>query len=826
MRLLMMNFKDILGLKGAVNFLKGQPIIFYGENLAGKTNIVNALRYCLIPRDRRKRKRIYSEEQRLTKEEMLLSPLKEGKATIYLAQGQKLYQLTYMFKRTPSGTVKQTQRMYEIEAVSVPKHEDKELKGFLEGLSWKKLDIYGVNEIANKMIEIGIYPEILDTLIAPSNVKNFSKTINKEIVTIPKVISQTISTIRDNIRKYLKNLKTINNILILERELCKKQLDNLQTELTKISPTEADKITKIFSRNVQQNMRTFLTEVENTLGKIPDETKVIENLITELDTGIRDQIKLIQELTNELENKKQVVNMVGQNFLLEKSKVAIDKWASSFQNLPSVDNYDAFLDFNPPEDYKNFKYEMLEEPEKVQSIFVNFEKTKKLLKQARGTLRKYDVTFESLTSLITSYKKLRTAIKSPLEEPFGDKAIITYSQEEQKAQVSIPVDTLIKKPQYIKIHSTPTTHRPLERIAELETLVKAQMKMLTNTITELTKAKEKRNKAQKEYETLVKLFPILQAEAEKLEYKRGKNSKELASIQITWNQKYGSLCRAFAFKPQKVDLSTRDSLESSLETLSKAMENAKNTLYLNLKKGLREFPEIEIKKETTEQEIDRIIESLTTKVEELLETKQRCQEIRDWINKHLEEIQDLEQKLKAITLLNILIVALKEVLDPIYEKTDLETITERLADSIEAEVKEAYQRILADKSLKFEHIGKAMFRNTLNDQPITHPSGSQRASISLGIMMSLAKTFNLPVILDEATDRYDTNHIKTFMEYITAIASDPNNPQICLAIYKTMDVEKNPELLSVIRGSRIYGIERKSPLNKVIKKIDLSSQIT
>ena len=49
------------------------------------------------------------------------------------------------------------------------------------------------------------------------------------------------------------------------------------------------------------------------------------------------------------------------------------------------------------------------------------------------------------------------------------------------------------------------------------------------------------------------------------------------------------------------------------------------------------------------------------------------------------------------------------------------------------------------------------------------------------------------------------------------------NPQISLAIYKTMDVENNPELLSVIKGATIYGIERKDPLNKTIKKLDLIS---
>ena len=67
MKLLMMTQENVLGLNGTKNFISGQPVIFYGENLSGKTNIVNTLRYCLIPKDPRQRKRTYSEEQRLKK---------------------------------------------------------------------------------------------------------------------------------------------------------------------------------------------------------------------------------------------------------------------------------------------------------------------------------------------------------------------------------------------------------------------------------------------------------------------------------------------------------------------------------------------------------------------------------------------------------------------------------------------------------------------------------------------------------------------------------------------------------------------------------------
>ena len=823
MKLLMIDFKDVLGLNGTLNFLKGQPVILYGENLAGKTNVINILRYCLIPK--RARKRTYSEEQRLSKNEFLIAPLKEGKLIVYFVQNEKLYQLAYSFRRTPSGAVNQIQRMYETEVNSIPDYEDEELRAFLSGLEWERLDVYSVDQIKEKIIEIGMYPEILDTLIAPSNVRNFSKTINKEIVTIPEVISQTISKIRNNVRKYLGNLETMNGILVVEKESSDGQLKSLQKELTKISPEESDKINKMFTKNVHKNLKTFLKEAEETIEKIPEETTKIENIMTELNKEIKEQTKLIQELNNELKNKQQVENIVNQNAVLEDSKTTVDKWITSFQNLPSAGNMAAFVDFKLPKNYKKFDFEILTQPAKVKAIFAHLEKIKKLVKLSDKIVKKHDTTFENLPSSIISWKRLRSAIKAPRSEPVGDQVIISYLEKEKKAKVSIPVDTLIKKPQYLKIHSTPVTHKPYEKIKELDTLVRTQLKLLTNLINELTKAKNSISEAQKVYSLLKRLLPILEEEKKKLEEKRKENLKVLTDIQSTWNQTYGSLCRAFAFEPQKIDLSTKASLESSLRILNEALENAKTSLWISLKEKLKEFPEIKIKKEITEQYIDRIVKTLTQKIKELLETKKRCEKIRDWINKHSEEIKDLEQKLKAIALLNILIVTLKEIFDPIYQKTDLETITERLSEGIEEEVREAYQRILADESLKFEHIGKGMFRNTLKDEPITHPSGSQRASISLGIMMALAKTFNLPVILDEATDRYDTNHIKTFMEYIVAIASDLQNPQICLAIYKTMDVEKNPELLSVIEGSRIYGIERKSPLNKVIKRIDLSSQI-
>ena len=54
MRLVLASFNNVLGLKGIVSFSEGIPLLIYGDNISGKSNIINLLRYCLIPRLREK----------------------------------------------------------------------------------------------------------------------------------------------------------------------------------------------------------------------------------------------------------------------------------------------------------------------------------------------------------------------------------------------------------------------------------------------------------------------------------------------------------------------------------------------------------------------------------------------------------------------------------------------------------------------------------------------------------------------------------------------------------------------------------------------------
>ena len=68
-------------------------------------------------------------------------------------------------------------------------------------------------------------------------------------------------------------------------------------------------------------------------------------------------------------------------------------------------------------------------------------------------------------------------------------------------------------------------------------------------------------------------------------------------------------------------------------------------------------------------------------------------------------------------------------------------------------------------------------------------------------MLSLARVFDLPMVLDEALDRIDVMRLKTFIEYLTAISEA--GQQVCVVAYKSFNIEKNSEILELLKNWRI-----------------------
>jgi energy-coupling factor transporter ATP-binding protein EcfA2 len=230
-KLILATFDNVLGLNGQLSFAKGKPLLIYGENIAGKSNIINMLRYCLIPKTREKKG--YAEEKRLRKDEILLERNSSGNVEICFEQASKLYKLCYSFSRR-GKYVGQLQRIYESDAVELPV-EDDERSQTLKKLEWKDLEASSHRSLKEKLVEIGIYPEVLDILISASNVRNFSEAINGSVVRVPEIVAAKISNLHDNSAKYLDNLKKLYGVLVLEKEEFEKRIRELRTQFEVIS---------------------------------------------------------------------------------------------------------------------------------------------------------------------------------------------------------------------------------------------------------------------------------------------------------------------------------------------------------------------------------------------------------------------------------------------------------------------------------------------------------------------------------------------------------------------------------------------------------------
>ncbi len=57
-------------------------------------------------------------------------------------------------------------------------------------------------------------------------------------------------------------------------------------------------------------------------------------------------------------------------------------------------------------------------------------------------------------------------------------------------------------------------------------------------------------------------------------------------------------------------------------------------------------------------------------------------------------------------------------------------------------------------------------------EPVAHPAGSHKAVISLGVMLTLSRVFDLPLILDEARDGFDYVTLRNTFQYVDILCKD------------------------------------------------------
>jgi len=819
MRLVLASFNNALGLKGLVSFPEGKPVLIYGDNISGKSNIINILRYCLIPKASYKSG--YAEEKRLTKDEILLEKNSFGTVEIFFEQTNKLYRLYYSFSRK-GKSVGQLQRISEHDKIEVPTDDNERFK-VLKELKWKDLDISSYKSLKEKFVEIGVYPEILDVLISSSNVRNFSEAIGGSVVRVPEMVAAKISALHENSGKYVDNLKKLYGVIVTEKveyERRIRELKSLFEDASKNLPQM--KVDDVFiPGNIFKNLENIQTSLSQDLESMPKKTGDMEKTLTLLSSEkYALWVAAIDKIISVLSKKEELKNLLIEESDLESLQESLDQWKLVFEQLPpdsSIENITTFVVPN----YEKFDFSVLSNPERMRSLFTAIEDAKKHMWKVEESCAKYKVIprFTPINDMIKSHEELLRVLKAPTDA-VGDPALI--SRRDGKTLVSIPLDLALEKTDYLKgIEPTPLVHKPkqLDENRFKEEIHKVQ-ETVTACISELRAAKNNLSDAGKLLKKTKQIRESLGGEVELAKKRRDKVKKDLERLIGDWKTGYHHLCEVYNLEQEEIDLSSPNSVYPSYEAISGKYLIAQKILESDLEEQLKNYPQF-IKKYRGRKPID-IVKGVTKEFQEKIEEMTRLQseykKVNNWILANSNQIKSLENRDKAAEIIRLSLAIGLELLQRVHEKANVKKIVEELADKIQAIVGDVYGKIFPeDETFSFEHLEKGRFLSSINGEPITHPSGSQRVAISIGIMLSLGETFGLPILLDEAFDRVDVNRLRFFTEYITGVAGSPNMPQTCLAGFTTFNIEKNPDVLNFVNKWKVYQVRRTSSMEKTIE---------
>jgi hypothetical protein len=813
MRLAIVEVKDVLGLRGTINLLEN-PTLLYGRNLAGKTNIINLIRYCFVLGKAGSR---YTEQKRLNKDELLLSGVKDGYAVFYFEHKAKLYKLHYIFRRSSRSVTQKIILSKPLSAVQL----DDSAEDAVRSAAWERI-AEGARELTNRFAELEIYSDVIDLLISPSNVRNFTDAINNQLVTVPDIIAKQVARVNNGATKLAGNIEKLQGVLVQEKENYTAKFEALASGFREESSKPPESITEIFTLgSTHTSLESELEAADKELSAIPSQEKELVLFKQRWATEFRDKFRRIANAKDVLKQKDETVKQKERAVALAGVLKSVESWNATFKALPSKDNVQGLTDFEVPRpDESEFRH--LLNPDRIRRIFDLLKEAKSDLRTAAKIAKKYGVTFTlgEVRSLASSYKKLSKALKSPEERPKGDESIIRYSEDEKESTVYIPVDALVTNPNYLKgVKPTPSVYRSKslsgKELRKLASEVESKVEDLESCRDKLTIAGEHLDEVRK-------LVPLLNSEVTHIDGEKKQVDNLVQSRLSDWETAGAMLGEAFGIAPQKVSSEAVDGIGEFISWLSGILGQIERRFVRDLKQAAKSAG-IKVGSDFKIGDTTGLDELVSKQSQEMAERRERLQKTKDWLNANLNEVRDVENHLLTIAYVERAAITLDIILKHIQADANLDVMSEHISQNIEETVKGCVEMILPEEMVRFRHVGRGKFLiETPAGEPVTHPAGSHKAVISLGIMLTLSRVFDLPLILDEARDRFDYVTLRNTFQYVDILCRDARPPQVCFVSYRTLDIEKDPDTLNLVRGWNTYLIEKRGNVKTMTRTDDIT----
>lgn len=773
MRLTKITFENVMELEGSIAFPEGKTIVIYGENKAGKSNIIHALRYAFL------NKVIRGTGKTSGYDELKLVTAKE----IVPAEG--IGKILVEFEHNGS----QFEILREID-----RYRDSSKIVRKEAAGPRELDFA---KTVDKELKAGL----LNALFAPDSAMGFNHLNEKNIDAVIQEL-----------------FKEIANAKVLTKDF-KQRIERLKEEA------------QVRVANIERDYDSFMHHLSDTLGEAPVDLSRFETY----DPG-----KTIEKMGYASDELKRYIDSIEKGELRKwledmrsRAKSAEDVeslLADSYQQV--VNSFNRMEEISRDEEHLGqFLAELREvrpgspvpqEPERfndneldarARTIYEKLKQAQALYSNALSLAEKENIDLKSdnparIKSEKEKVLKLLTKEVS-LDAPRVRADLVKIASEGGGESVHglIPLQLMDIDPAFTRLSPEPIPDAPEEQKRQYAGALRQKIERLRVICEDKDKAE---NFFNGEFlPGLTKLSGYMVALMENARQVREKVSNLARVIH--------SKLLLFAQEDIEIPkLECRGDLELFSLTVKQVVSHKKSEYQLAIADRTKSLG-IEAGAFST-QEIDNLLRKLAEMEKGIPSYKDIWTELTgqgriEWERKDAEYLD--------LSYVPAVVDGLSKTLDAIlanaFDEYEVirgikETITE-INGKLTAEG-------LVNSCIEMGQDSLQLVKTTYKDREITHPCGAERSFFSLAALTALATYFKLPVIIDEAANNLDKNHLRHFISLIREFAAS-YDVQYILSIKDTDDFPLEGWVRDFADDLQIYKVDYDG-YKKAIRAINLS----
>jgi len=764
MKLTKINLENVMELEGSIVFPEGKVVVIYGENKAGKSNIIHALRYAFLNKVIRPRKTSGYDELKLVTGKEIAPINGVGRIFIEFEHDGKQFEI-----RREIDHYRDNNRILR-----------KEAEGFQE------LDF---NKTMNKELKA----ELLNALFAPDSAMGFRHLNEKNIDAVIRELFKEIGNAKVLTKSFRQRIEKLREeasarVAGIERDYysfvggLKEELKNAPIDLSALGKYEFGKTSEKISYAAEElknyiesiekgELRKWLEEMRNRAKNAED----VEELLKK-DGEIRSCFKRIEEISQDKEHL---------NLLLGKLREI--KLGSPILQEPGK-FYDSELD------------------KRARVICQKLKDAQTRYSNALSLAQEEKIDLKVSDSAKSDKEKVLRLLAKEVLITDASRVKVDLVKIDNSVHGLIPLKLMDEDPAFTKLSPEPIPDAPPE-------YKRGYVAVLRKKIENLRVICEDKDRAESFFNNeFVPGLTGLSAYSTTLMEKE-KGEKERISKLFEDIHKRLLL---FAWEDVSMPkLECEGDLEPFLPAVRQIVARKKSVTLEEINEKIKPVG-IQAGDFNT-REIDSLLWKLTGMERDLSQYKSVWNSL---VRQKRDEWEDNDIAYVDLTYVPAVVEGINKTLDAILDNAfDEQEVIQGIQNILVGINNKLVAEGLVNSCIEMGEGSLQLNKITYKDQEITHPCGAERSFFSLAALTALAVYFRLPVIIDEAANNLDKNYLRRFISLIRAFVTD-YDVQYILSIKETNDFPLDGWVREFADDLQVYSVAYDGH-KKYIKLVDL-----